>query len=143
MQNQAEHLEAAVGTFAAAEQHSSQKVDRSIVDVCMTTSPGIWSVTRQKRLSYGLSIAAMLPALTIEVQAGAKKRGDVTCPAILSHSFNRLQDEAPQDPCQFAGKRVVLIVNTASYLGFTGQYEGLEALYSKYQARGFVVLGFP
>ncbi len=107
----------------------------------MTTSPGIWSVTRQKRLSYGLSIVAMLLALTIEVQAG-EKRGDVTCPAILSHSFNRLQDEAPQDLCQFAGK-VVLIVNTASYCGFTGQYEGLEALYSKYQARGFVVLGFP
>jgi glutathione peroxidase len=64
------------------------------------------------------------------------------CPAILQHSFNRLQDEAPQNLCQYAGK-VVLVVNTASYCGFTGQYEGLEALYTKYQARGLVVLGFP
>lgn len=65
-----------------------------------------------------------------------------TCTAILKHSFNRLQDEAPQNLCQYAGK-VVLVVNTASYCGFTNQYEGLEALYGKYKDKGLVVLGFP
>ncbi len=64
------------------------------------------------------------------------------CPTLLNHKFNRLQDEAPQDLCQFSGK-VTLVVNTASYCGFTSQYEGLEKLYAKYQARGLVVLGFP
>jgi glutathione peroxidase len=64
------------------------------------------------------------------------------CPAILQHTFNRLQDEVPQNLCQYAGK-VILVVNTASYCGFTGQYEGLEALYAKYQSKGLVVLGFP
>ena len=67
---------------------------------------------------------------------------NAACPAILKHSFNRLQDETPQNLCQYAGK-VVLVVNTASYCGFTNQYEGLEALYGKYKDKGLVVLGFP
>jgi glutathione peroxidase len=65
-----------------------------------------------------------------------------TCPALLQHEFPRLQDDAPQNLCQYAGK-VLLVVNTASYCGFTGQYEGLEALHAKYQSKGLVVLGFP
>ena len=64
------------------------------------------------------------------------------CPVLLKHEFARLQDDSPQNLCQYAGK-VVLVVNTASYCGFTRQYEGLEALYAKYQSRGLVVLGFP
>jgi glutathione peroxidase len=65
-----------------------------------------------------------------------------SCPALLSRSFNRLQDEAPQNLCQYAGK-AILVVNTASFCGFTKQYEGLEALYRDYKDKGLVVLGFP
>ncbi|MBI4976354.1 MAG: glutathione peroxidase [Spirochaetes bacterium] len=42
----------------------------------------------------------------------------------------------------FKGK-TVLIVNVASKCGFTPQYEGLEKIYKKYQAKGFTVIGFP
>jgi glutathione peroxidase len=64
------------------------------------------------------------------------------CPAVLQHIHPRLQDEKPQNLCQYAGQ-VVVVVNTASYCGFTPQYKGLEALYSRYKSRGLVVIGFP
>ena len=43
---------------------------------------------------------------------------------------------------QFRGK-AVLLVNTASYCGFTKQYDGLQALWENYRNRGLVVLGVP
>ena len=64
------------------------------------------------------------------------------CPSLLHRQALRLQDEKPQDLCQYAG-RVVVVVNTASFCGFTPQYKGLEALYGRYGERGLVVLGFP
>lgn len=40
------------------------------------------------------------------------------------------------------GKKV-MVVNVASKCGFTPQYEQLEAVYEKYKAKGFVIIGFP
>jgi glutathione peroxidase len=75
-------------------------------------------------------------------QPAAPSARAAACPPLLQHSFNRLQDEKPQALCQYAGK-VLLVVNTASFCGFTPQYEGLEALHARYAARGLVVMGFP
>jgi glutathione peroxidase len=94
------------------------------------------------RLVKTLFLALWLGGVSLagaQVQAQAPA---AACPALLNHTLPRLQDEKPQSLCQYAGK-VVLVVNTASYCGFTPQYKGLEALYAKYKDQGLVVLGFP
>lgn len=84
-------------------------------------------------------LAAVLGLLVQMAQAASPT---ASCPTLLNHTFDRLQDEKPQSLCQYAGK-VVLVVNTASFCGFTSQYKGLETLSSQYKDKGLVVLGFP
>ena len=38
---------------------------------------------------------------------------------------------------------VILLVNTASYCGFTNQYDGLQKIYQKYKDKGLIVMGVP
>ena len=92
-----------------------------------------------------ISLVAVLSALLLSGAAFAQQSSSPqanACPQLLDHEFNRLQTGKPESLCQYRGK-VLLIVNTASYCGYTHQYEGLEAMYRKYKDRGLVVLGFP
>ncbi len=93
-------------------------------------------------LATGLGLAPATFAQTAPAKAAPAAPADSACPPILQHTFARLQDEKPQSLCQYTGK-VVLVVNTASFCGFTPQYKGLEELDRKYRDRGLVVLGFP
>ena len=95
---------------------------------------------RPTTLASLLFLTCMAAPAVVSAQTAVKP--DAACPALLNQQFKRLQDDAPQNLCQYAGK-VALVVNTASYCGYTSQYEGLEALYAKYRERGLVVLGFP
>ena len=63
------------------------------------------------------------------------------CSNLLSHEVENILGEK-EDLCRYAGK-VVLVVNTASFCGYTPQYKGLQALNDKYKSRGLVILGFP
>jgi glutathione peroxidase len=102
--------------------------------------------------ALALLLAAALPAAraattppppaTGAAEAAAATPQTASCPALLNHTVPRLQDEKDQSLCQYSG-RVLLVVNTASFCGFTGQYEGLEKLYARYKDKGLVVLGFP
>jgi len=132
------------------------------LSVCLTSVAIVSSMAVQASVAVCLAVtlmAALLPISAAHAQstAAAKPYGSagpsaaataptaatpVACPPLLNHTLPRLQDEAPQSLCQYAGK-VVLVVNTASYCGFTGQFKDLEALNAKYAARGLVVLGFP
>ena len=87
-------------------------------------------------LKRWLGIAGLVSAGILPATAAGE------CPALLNHTFTKLQDGQPMPPCQYAGK-VILVVNTASYCGFTSQYDGLEKLYARLKDKGLVVLGFP
>lgn len=91
-----------------------------------------------------VSVAAVasLGWYTPTLRAATPPQTPASCPGLLQQNFLRLQDEKPQSLCQYSGK-VVVVVNTASFCGFTPQYQGLEALYAKYKDKGLVVLGFP
>jgi glutathione peroxidase len=92
----------------------------------------------------GIAVLCAPPlwAATPTAPAATAAMPQPACPTLLQQNVLRLQDEKPQSLCQYSGK-VVVVVNTASFCGFTPQYQGLEALHAKYQQRGLVVLGFP
>lgn len=81
--------------------------------------------------------ALLLSALLLSVSVHAAP----VCPPLLDHTLKDI-DGTLQNLCAYAGK-VVLVVNTASQCGYTGQYKGLQALHEKYGTQGLVVLGFP
>ncbi len=122
-------------------RHSSS---HSPTPLTVAARPKYWLAVATAAL-WAIDALAQSPKLPMPnpvPQASAHPAASGACPATLQHEFARLQDDTPQSLCQYAGK-VILVVNTASYCGFTVQYEGLEALYAKYQNQGFVVLGFP
>jgi len=86
---------------------------------------------RSLMLPIVLSLAAVMsPAAAAE---SGRSAHDFTFTAI---------EGGPLPLSRFSGK-VVLVVNTASFCGFTPQYKGLQAIWERYRERGFVVLGVP
>jgi glutathione peroxidase len=84
------------------------------------------------------SALSVIPALLApgEIRAADTQAGRAT-----DFAFTAI-DGTPLPLSAFAGK-VVLVVNTASFCGFTKQYDGLQKLYATYKDRGLVVLGVP
>ena len=87
-----------------------------------------------KRLLAGL--------LLILFHQGAAAQ-EPACASWLDQELPKLHSEESIDLCQASAGKPVLLVNTASYCGYTYQFSGLERLYQKYRDRGLVVVGFP
>ncbi len=63
--------------------------------------------------------------------------------AASAHNFEFDSIDGQTLPLANYAGHPVLIVNTASFCGFTHQYEGLQALWQTYRDRGLVVLAVP
>ena len=59
------------------------------------------------------------------------------------HDFTARRNGGSEEKLSSYAGKVVLVVNVASYCGFTPQYDGLEKLYRQFGAESFAVLGFP
>lgn len=85
-----------------------------------------------KVLATLLAVFSLLP-VSVRAEMAGKTAFDFSFTSI---------DGGPLPLSAYAGK-AVLVVNTASLCGFTPQYEDLQALWERYEARGLVVLGVP
>jgi len=64
------------------------------------------------------------------------------CPAFLDHDLPKLHSSESVNLCELAAGKPMLVVNTASFCGFTNQFKGLEQLHQRYGKEGLVVVGF-
>lgn len=61
---------------------------------------------------------------------------------LLDHSFRRLHGAETLNLRERYAGQPLLIVNTASHCGYTGQFKELEAIHQRYRGQGLKVLGF-
>jgi glutathione peroxidase len=93
------------------------------------------------------TIVALTLAVTVVASlTGAQALAQRGAPGGRVASFYDLKTQTllgkPADLAAYHGK-VTLVVNVASYCGYTPQYKGLEQLHRELKDKGFAVLGFP
>lgn len=86
-----------------------------------------------------LTIRVLGLCAAVMLSAGVQAK----CNNPLDFQSRGLHSSEVVDFCEAFDGKVLLVVNTASQCGFTGQFEGLEALYQKYKDQNFAIVGFP
>ncbi len=97
-----------------------------------------------RHLTLAAGLALFATACSAEPQSAPETStaaGEETSAMLYQTEFTTITGD-PLPFSQFRGK-AVLVVNTASRCGYTPQYEGLQALWSRYRDKGLVVLGVP
>src|SRR5262245_60615829 len=98
---------------------------------------------RQHSLQKGVAVRRWLAgALALGLLSAlwdAPAPADSAKPLAYNFSFEAI--EGGRMPLEQWRGKVLLVVNTASFCGFTPQYEGLQALWQRYSERGLVVIG--
>ena len=90
-----------------------------------------------------LATFAAVLGLTSSVLAADGLAGDGGGAARTAWDFSFTSiDGKPMPLSDFRGQ-VLLVVNTASFCGFTKQYKALQELHQKYAPQGFAVIGVP
>jgi glutathione peroxidase len=97
-----------------------------------------------QKLFIIFTVIALFSLAGGEVYAEPPKSDVSACSGgLLNHEVRYLNAPRKVRLCEEFSGKLVLVVNTASKCAYTDQYEGLEALYSRYKDRGLVIAGFP
>lgn len=105
-----------------------------------TISTSAFGFISVRRLASGIAGAGVIAAAAIAPLSPASAAGMSRMTA-YTISFDGLNG-GKINLMDYAGKPV-LVVNTASFCGFTNQYDGLAKVYKRYKDRGLVVIGVP
>ncbi len=85
--------------------------------------------------------AAAIAAAALIVAAAPAAAPEAVASSVYDFTMTTI-DGKPMPFAQYKG-RVLLVVNTASFCGFTPQYEALETLFETYRDKGLTVVGIP
>src|SRR5690606_17987235 len=129
--------------FRTASRHSTMEArsKRLIIGSNVHQQPKNRPGEKMKTLPLLAALPLLMAGASMPVTA--QESTSTSCAQWLDHEVTKLNSSETIDICaETAGKPVVL-VNTASYCGFTYQFTGLETLYQRFKDEGLVVIGFP